>query len=134
MSRKSRSAPAEPEHLARLASYGELTEREAAAELRVSTATLQRERAEGKIAYVRRRRRVLYPRESIEDYQKSQIRREVPIPSLEAITSTRSLKGREFKDMVHRLRERWKEEDRTREKRAASLRSPSSRTRKRTDT
>jgi len=51
----------------------ELTEAEAAHELRISVDTLQRERAEGKIGFARRRRRVLYPLSCINDYRKSQI-------------------------------------------------------------
>ena len=51
----------------------ELTEREAAAELRVSVDTLQRERADGKIGYVQRRRRVLYPLFCIDAYRLSQV-------------------------------------------------------------
>ena len=51
----------------------ELTELEAAAELRVSVDTLQRERAAGKIRFVQRRRRVLYPMFCINEYRLSQV-------------------------------------------------------------
>lgn len=51
----------------------ELTEPEAADLLRVSVKTLRRERAEGKIAFVQRRRRVLYRASDIEDYRSGQV-------------------------------------------------------------
>jgi hypothetical protein len=59
----------------------ELTEAEAARELRVSVATLQRDRAEGKIKFARRRRRIFYPVACIEEYRQSQVTRECPITS-----------------------------------------------------
>ena len=57
----------------------ELTESEAADELRISIDTLQRERAAGKIAYAQRRRRILYPMSCIDDYRQSQVTRECTI-------------------------------------------------------
>ncbi len=56
----------------------ELTEGEAARELRISIDTLQRERAEGKIKFAQRRRRIFYPMSCIEEYRQSQVTRECP--------------------------------------------------------
>lgn len=56
----------------------EYTEREAAELLRVSVKTLRRERADGAIAFVQRRRRILYPATAIADYQTGQVIRNRP--------------------------------------------------------
>ena len=57
----------------------ELTEAEAAAELRISVKSLRRERAAGKIEFAQRRRRVFYPVDCIEQYRQSQVTRACPI-------------------------------------------------------
>jgi hypothetical protein len=72
--------------------YKELTEREAAAELRISIDTLQRERAAGRISFARRRRRVFYPVGCIEEYRQAQVTRECPTTS--RTTSASSETGR----------------------------------------
>src|SRR5262245_15122062 len=59
----------------------ELTEAEAARELRISVDSLQRERAAGKIAFARVGRRVFYPVVCIEQYRQNRITRECPATS-----------------------------------------------------
>ena len=51
----------------------ELTEREAALELRVSVDTLRRERAAGKIGFAQRRRLIFYPVRCIVEYRERQV-------------------------------------------------------------
>ena len=53
----------------------ELTEAETAKELRISIKSLRRERAEGKIGFAQRRRRVFYPMSCIEEYRQGQVTR-----------------------------------------------------------
>ena len=53
----------------------ELTEAEAALELRISVDLLQRERAAGRIGYARAGRRVFYPVVCIEKYRQDRITR-----------------------------------------------------------
>src|SRR5260370_28775638 len=53
----------------------ELTEGEAAHELRISVDTLQRERAAGRISFARAGRRVFYPVVCIEQYRQERIKR-----------------------------------------------------------
>src|SRR5262249_16163437 len=56
----------------------ELTEKEAAEELRMSVDLLQRERAPGKISFARAGRRVFYPVVCIEKYRKDRITKQCP--------------------------------------------------------
>jgi hypothetical protein len=56
----------------------ELTEAEAARELRISIDLLQSERAAGKIAFARAGRRVFYPVSCIEQYRRERVTRACP--------------------------------------------------------
>jgi len=72
----------------------ELTEAEAARELRISVDLLQRERAAGKISFARAGRRVFYPIVCIEQYRQDRIVKACPATSLggmgRSTTGTRS--------------------------------------------
>src|ERR1700722_10108732 len=89
----------------------ELTEEEAAHELRISVDSLQRERAEGKIKFARRRRRVFYPWFCIEEYRQSQVTRACPITT--HTTSASNATARQITGTAHtvsedaRLAARW---------------------------
>ena len=66
----------------------ELTEAEAAKELRISVASLQRERAAGKIAFAQRRRRVFYPMSCINEYRQATVTRECPDHTISGFKET----------------------------------------------
>src|SRR5882757_8417085 len=59
----------------------ELTEKEAAAELRISVDLLRAERARGSIRFARSGRRVFYPVVCIEEYRQERVRRTCPATS-----------------------------------------------------
>jgi hypothetical protein len=71
----------------------ELTEREAAADLRISVDLLQKERAAGRIGYAKSGRRVLYPVVFINKYRQERQRRECPSPSTTSGAPARSTIG-----------------------------------------
>lgn len=68
----------------------QLTEAEAARELRVSSATVRKERQEGRLRCIRIRRRVFYLLSQINEYRRSQERTEcltTDLPSVPALPS-----------------------------------------------
>src|SRR4051812_15526198 len=67
----------------------ELTEAEAAIELRISIDLLQRERASGKIAFARSGRRVFYPVTCIEEYRRNRVERECQT----SVSNVKALRG-----------------------------------------
>jgi hypothetical protein len=84
----------------------ELTEQEAAADLRISVDLLQRERAAGNIRYARAGRRIFYPVICIEEYRQERIRRTCPPTSSveKANIGTSSDRMAEGRSIIRRAR------------------------------